>query len=98
MWKQSLLQSSVWHDPSEIILIVYFGAQETFPIIINAENSFAAVHFCGKHDFFHESFMKKKANKNNILFEIFCNISNVFTVILMHDRNTHFLKKILINV
>ncbi len=87
MWKQPLLQSSVWHDPSEIILIGY--AQETCPIIINVEHRFAAVHFCGKHDFFHESFMKKKANKN-ILFEIFCNISNVFTVIVMHDRNTHF--------
>ncbi len=69
MWKQPLLQSSVWHDPSEIILIGY--AQETFPIIINVEHRFAAVHFCGKHDFFHESFMKKKANKNNIYLKSF---------------------------
>ncbi len=29
-----LLQSSVSHDPSEIILMCWFGAQETFLIII----------------------------------------------------------------
>ncbi len=33
----SLLQYSVSHDPSEIILICWFAAQETFPIIINVE-------------------------------------------------------------
>jgi len=33
----SFLQSSVSHDPSEII-ICWFGAQETFLIIINVEN------------------------------------------------------------
>jgi len=32
-FQQSLLQSSVSHDPSEIILICWFGAQETFIII-----------------------------------------------------------------
>ncbi len=30
------------HDPSEIILICWFAAQETFIIIINVENSCAA--------------------------------------------------------
>ncbi len=35
----SLLQSSVSHDPSEIILICLFAAQETFIIIINVEKS-----------------------------------------------------------
>ncbi len=35
----SLLQSSVSHDPSEIILICWFAAKETFIIIINVENS-----------------------------------------------------------
>jgi len=39
MFSASLLQSSVSHDPSEIILIYRFGAQETFLIIINVENS-----------------------------------------------------------
>ncbi len=33
----SLLQSSVWHDPSEIIIICWFAAQETLLIIINVE-------------------------------------------------------------
>ncbi len=35
---QTLLQSSVSHDPSEIVLIFWFAAQETF-IIISVENS-----------------------------------------------------------
>ncbi len=34
----SFPQSSVSHGPSEIILICWFGAQETFIIIINVEN------------------------------------------------------------
>ncbi len=38
----SLLQSSVSHDPSEIILICWFAAQDTLMIIINVENSCAA--------------------------------------------------------
>ncbi len=39
---QKLLQSSVSHDPKEIILIRQFGAPEIFLIIISVENSFAA--------------------------------------------------------
>ncbi len=35
----SLLQSSVSHDPSEISLICWFAAQETFLIINSGENS-----------------------------------------------------------
>jgi len=38
----SLLQSSVSHDPSEITLIWWFDAQETFLIINNVKNSCAA--------------------------------------------------------
>ncbi len=38
----SFLQSSVSHDLSEIILICWFAAQETFIITINVENSFSA--------------------------------------------------------
>jgi len=38
----SLLQSLVSHDPSEIILTFFFGAQEIFLIIINVENNCAA--------------------------------------------------------
>jgi len=37
----------VSHDPSEIILICWFGAQETVLFIINVENSCAAEYFCG---------------------------------------------------
>ncbi len=39
-YQQPLLQSSVSQDPSEIILMCWFDAQETF--IINVENSCAA--------------------------------------------------------
>ncbi len=49
VFSASLLQSSVSHDPSKIILICWFAAQETF-IIINVENCCAASYFCGKCD------------------------------------------------
>ncbi len=49
----SLLQSLVSHDPSEIILICWFAAQETFLIIINVENSLVDSYFCGNHDIFY---------------------------------------------
>ncbi len=47
MWRKaefsaSSLQSSVSHDPSEIILICWFAAQETNYCIINVENSCVA--------------------------------------------------------
>ncbi len=42
MAKLQLLQSSVSHDPSEIILI-WPADQETFLIIINVENSCVAL-------------------------------------------------------
>ncbi len=35
-FSESLLKSSVSHDPSEILLIWWLAAQETFAIIINA--------------------------------------------------------------
>ncbi len=38
----ALLQSSVSHDLSEIILIYRFADEETFLIIIDVENSCAA--------------------------------------------------------
>ncbi len=71
----SLLQSSVSHDPSEIILICWFNAQETF--IINVENDWSASYFCGKCD----SLMNRKFKRTAfILNEIFYNIINVFMV------------------
>ncbi len=41
---------SVSHNSSEIILICWFVVQETFIIIINVKNSFAAYLFCGNND------------------------------------------------
>ncbi len=41
---------SVSHDASEIILIYWFAAQETFLNIISVENSCAASYFCGTID------------------------------------------------
>ncbi len=43
----SLLQSSASHDPSEIILICWFAAQDTFLIIINVENVWVASNLNG---------------------------------------------------
>ncbi len=40
----SLLQSSVSHDPSEIILIYWCIAQVIFLIIINAEDNVVLLH------------------------------------------------------
>ncbi len=48
----SLLQSSVSHDSSEIILIFWFAALETFLIIINVDNSCAASYFLETDLFF----------------------------------------------
>ncbi len=44
MWKKL---SSVSHDPSEIILICWCAAQDTFLFIIKVENSYADKDFCG---------------------------------------------------
>ncbi len=45
VFSASLLQSSVAHDPSEIILIWWFAAQETFMIIKNVENNISMIFF-----------------------------------------------------
>ncbi len=47
-----LHQSSVSHDPSEIILICWFAAKETFLIIFSVK-SFADSYFLGNWEFFH---------------------------------------------
>ncbi len=50
------------HDPSEIILICWFGAQETF-FIISAENSCAASFFLlSPFDSFNASLLNKSTN------------------------------------
>ncbi len=75
MAKQPLLQSSVLRDPSEIILIYWFGAQETFIIIIiNGENSNVFMEIMMRFFFF-------KFKRTAIIWNIhFRNIINVFTV------------------
>ncbi len=55
-----LLQSSVSHDLSEIILICWFAVQETFSIIINVENRCAASYFYVNHDFVSGFLMTRK--------------------------------------
>jgi len=52
----------VSHDPSEIILIYLFDAQETFLIIIDVENSWA--------DSF--SLMNKKSKRTVFIFKSYC--------------------------
>ncbi len=53
--------SSVSHDPSEIILIWWFGAQIFF--FIDVEISFVALYFCGKRYFIQDSLMNRKLKR-----------------------------------
>ncbi len=46
----SLPQSSVSHDPSEIILTCWFDDQETFLTIMNVKNNCAPSYFSGNQD------------------------------------------------
>ncbi len=62
----SLLQSSESHDPSEIILICWFAAQDMFMIIICIENSCAASYICENRDHFFPRFFEQKIQKNSI--------------------------------
>ncbi len=63
LWSRvtSLLQSSVSHDSSEIILIWWFAAQKAF-LIIDVKNS-CALNFCENWYFF----FKKKEKKSIII-------------------------------
>ncbi len=71
-FQQSLLQSSVARDLSEIILICWFGAQEKNLIIFHVENSCIASYFSGFFD-------KQKVQKDIIyLNRNLCNIINAF--------------------
>ncbi len=69
---------------SEIILIYWFAAQETFLIIINVKNNCAASYFCGNCDafYFQDLHMNRKFKRTSFIWNriIFCNIINVFTV------------------
>ncbi len=84
VFSASLLQSSVSHDPSEIIIICWFNAQETFLIINNVENDVfveIVIHFL-----FFRIHKWIKSSKELHLFdiEIFWNIINVFYYHLTH--------------
>ncbi len=50
-----ITQSLVSHGPSEIILISWFVAQETFNLIINVKNICATDSFCENNDTFQDS-------------------------------------------
>ncbi len=65
-FKQPFLQSSVSHDPSEIIPIYWFGAQDAFLIIIDVKTVFAAKHFCGDWCKFRGRYDWKKVTKNKL--------------------------------
>ncbi len=65
----SLLQSSVSHDPSEIILICWYP-QETFHIIINVKNSCAASYFCVTHDFFQDLLINRKFKRIEFILNV----------------------------
>ncbi len=72
------VQSSVSHDPSEIIIICWFGAQVTYLIIINAENRIHRIHW----------WIKGLKEQDLFELEIFSNIINVFTVpfVTLHHK------------
>ncbi len=73
----SLHQSLLSHDPSEIILICRFDAQETFLTIINVENSCAAYYVC----FFGILWLIESSKEHDLFeIEIFCRFTNVFTI------------------
>ncbi len=76
-FQQPLLQSSVSHDPSEIILICRFDAQGTFLTIINVENRLFFQHSSDLYRFW-----LIESSKEHDLFEIeiFCRFTNVFTI------------------
>ncbi len=93
LFSASLLQSSVSHDPSEIILICWFAAQQTFLIIVNVESSCAYIYTfisLWKICFLRwiESLKKHLFERENFIMTLLSLLNN-----LMH----HWLTKILSN-
>ncbi len=88
-WKScisaSLLQSSVSHDPSEIIIICWFAAQEIFLIILMLKT--VVLHnilwklWCILFFRIHRLIESSK-EQHLCEIDIFCNVINVFTVTL----------------
>jgi len=86
----SLLKSSVSGDPSEIILflICLFGAQETFVIIINFENSFCLI-FCGKCKiFFKQNPTDPKLLNSRLIIIQQANINSLLSVLYKNKIST----------
>ncbi len=95
LWWQSwisalLLQSLASYDPSEIIIICWFAAQEIFLIIINVEKQQLNIFVETMIHFFNQDFDKCK--KHLFETEIFCNIINIFTV-TFYKLNASLLNK-----
>ncbi len=74
-FQQLLLQSSWSHDPSEIIVICWFGAQETFVIIMNVEKQLLLIFFVETMIYFFRIVWWSESSKEQHLFDIemFCN-------------------------
>ncbi len=72
------------------MLIYWFAAQETFLIIINVENSYAAQYLCGNRDAFNFFRIHRWIKSSK---EIFWNSKNVFTG-TFHQFNASLLNKI----
>ncbi len=87
----NFLQTLESRDRSELIIICWCGAQETFHIIINVETDVLSFLF----NFVGSKLINKKLNyeckvqKNSIFsqVEIFCNIINVLTFVTFDQFN-----------
>ncbi len=78
LWcKAEFSASSVLHDPSEIILICWFDAQETFLIIINAEKVCCLIFLWILWYVFQHSLINRK---NSIYLKKKYFVINIFTV------------------
>ncbi len=87
------------HDPSEIILICRFAAQETFLIIINVENSCAAEYLCVCVCFFQDSLMNRNFKRTALVeTENFTLIFDQFNASLLNKIRISFKKKKLYTV
>ncbi len=65
----SLLQSSVPHDPSEIILIYWFAAQEKFLIIVSVIKTVVLLHIFVENGntFFQDSLINRSSKEQPLI-------------------------------
>ncbi len=83
-FQQPLLQSSVSHDSTEIILICWFRAEETFLLIINVEKTYVLLNI---------SLMSRKFQKNSIINVFFVTLKMFYCYFLLN----HYWIKLLIS-